>query len=59
MQGVSLPSPHADVPIRMAWVSCQDYAAGQYHAYRQMVQDDMARPEADQIRFVLHPGDFI
>ena len=38
------PAANADVPIRMAWVSCQDYAAGQYHAYRQMVQDDMARP---------------
>ncbi|MBL8623571.1 MAG: alkaline phosphatase D family protein [Myxococcales bacterium] len=53
------PAAGADVPIRMAWVSCQDYAAGQYHAYRQMVQEDMARPEADQIRFVLHLGDFI
>lgn len=53
------PAANADVPIRMAWVSCQDYAAGQYHAYRQMVQEDMARPEADQIRFVLHLGDFI
>ena len=53
------PAANADVPIRMAWVSCQDYAAGQYHAYRQMVQEDMARPEADQVRFVLHLGDFI
>ncbi len=53
------PAADADVPIRMAWVSCQDYAAGQYHSYRQMVQEDMARPEADQIRFVLHLGDFI
>ncbi|MBK9034551.1 MAG: PhoD-like phosphatase N-terminal domain-containing protein [Myxococcales bacterium] len=53
------PAAGADVPIRMAWVSCQDYAAGQYHAYRQMVTEDMARPEADQVRFVLHLGDFI
>lgn len=53
------PAAGADVPIRMAWVSCQDYAAGQYHAYRQMVLEDLARPEADQIRFVLHLGDWI
>ncbi|MEZ4401396.1 MAG: alkaline phosphatase D family protein [Kofleriaceae bacterium] len=53
------PSADADVAIRMAWVSCQDYAAGQYHAYRQMLTEDMARAEADQIRFVLHLGDFI
>jgi alkaline phosphatase D len=53
------PAAGADVPIRMAWVSCQDYAAGQYHAYRQMVLEDAARPEADQIRFVLHLGDWI
>src|SRR5207244_256357 len=32
---------------------------GQYHAYRKLVEEDMARAEADQIRFVLHLGDFI
>lgn len=53
------PAADADVNIRMAWVSCQDYAAGKYHGYQQMVADDMARPEADQIRFVLHLGDWI
>lgn len=53
------PAADADVAIRLAWVSCQDYAAGKYHGYRQMVEDDMARPEAEQIRFVLHLGDWI
>lgn len=53
------PPADADLPVRMAWVSCQDYAAGNYGAYRVLVQEDMARPEADQIRFVLHLGDFI
>jgi alkaline phosphatase D len=43
----------------MAWASCQDYGAGHFGAYRIMVQEDMARAEADQIRFVLHLGDFI
>ncbi len=53
------PAAGADVPIRMAWVSCQDYAAGQYHSYRKLVEEDSARAEADQVRFVLHLGDFI
>lgn len=53
------PAATADLPIRLAWVSCQDYAAGKYHGYRQMIAEDMARAEADQIRFVLHLGDWI
>lgn len=53
------PAAGADVPIRLGWVSCQDYGAGHYGAYRLMVQEDMARAEADQIRAVLHLGDFI
>jgi alkaline phosphatase D len=53
------PTADADVPIRLAWASCQDYMAGHYGAYRIMIQEDMARPPADQIRAVLHLGDFI
>lgn len=53
------PGADADVPVRMAWVSCQDYAAGRYDAYRVLVDEDKLRPEADQIRFVAHLGDFI
>lgn len=53
------PAATSDVPIRMAWTSCQDYGAGHFGAYRVMIQEDMARAEADQIRFVLHLGDFI
>ncbi len=53
------PAADADVPVRMAWASCQDYGAGHYGAYRVMIAEDMARAEADQIRFVLHLGDFI
>lgn len=53
------PAADADVPVRLAWASCQDYGAGHYGAYRVMIDEDMARPEADQIRFVLHLGDFI
>ncbi len=53
------PAANADVTVRLAWVSCQEYTSGTYDAYRQMIVDDEALPEADQIRAVLHLGDFI
>lgn len=53
------PAPDADVPINLAWVSCQDYSAGHYSAYRQMIADDDARPEAERIHAVVHLGDMI
>ncbi len=53
------PAANADVPVRLAWVSCQDYAAGLYHAYKLMVAEDLDRATADQIRAVIHLGDFI
>ena len=53
------PAPDANTPLRLAWVSCQDYSAGFYGAYRRLVNDDEKRPEAEQVAFVLHLGDFI
>ncbi|HSR95524.1 MAG TPA: alkaline phosphatase D family protein [Kofleriaceae bacterium] len=53
------PSANADVQVNLAWVSCQDYSAGFYGAYRQMIVDDDARPEADRIHAVVHLGDMI
>lgn len=53
------PSANADVAVNLAWVSCQDYGAGHYGAYRQMLIDDDARPEADRIFAVVHLGDMI
>ncbi|HMG52840.1 MAG TPA: alkaline phosphatase D family protein [Kofleriaceae bacterium] len=53
------PAATADVQINLAWVSCQDYAAGHYGAYRQMIIDDDARPAADRIFAVVHLGDMI
>jgi alkaline phosphatase D len=53
------PAASADAQVNLAWVSCQDYEAGHYGAYRQMVVDDQARPEADRIHVVVHLGDFI
>jgi alkaline phosphatase D len=53
------PAPDADVQVNFAWVSCQDYSAGHYGVYRQMLVDDDARPEADKIHAVIHLGDMI
>jgi alkaline phosphatase D len=53
------PDPTADVQVNLAWVSCQDYSAGSFGAYRQMIVDDAARPPADQIFAVVHLGDMI
>ncbi len=50
------PETGADLPVNLAWVSCQDYGAGHYGAYRQMIIDDDARPAADRIHFVAHLG---
>jgi len=53
------PAADADVPVRLAWVSCQDYQAGAYAAYRQMIADDEAAAADAQLHFVLFLGDFI
>jgi alkaline phosphatase D len=53
------PAANADVQVNLAWVSCQDFSAGFYGAYRQMIVDDDARAEADRIHAVVHLGDMI
>jgi alkaline phosphatase D len=53
------PALDADVPVRLAWASCQDYSAGFYGAWRRMLVDDEASSGDDRIRFVLHVGDFV
>ncbi|HTN83121.1 MAG TPA: alkaline phosphatase D family protein [Sorangium sp.] len=45
------PAPDADVPVRFAFVSCQDYVGRFYNAYAAL-----ARQEID---FVVHLGDYI
>ena len=55
----SAPERDADVPIRFAWASCQDYTGGFYGAYRTMINEDEAAGEDERLRFVLHVGDFI
>jgi len=58
-QTITAPAASADVQVNLAWVSCQDYAAGNFGAYRQMLIDDDARPAADKIFAVIHLGDMI
>jgi alkaline phosphatase D len=53
------PDAAADVQINLAWVSCQDYGAGHYGTYRQMIVDDDARAAADKLHAVVHLGDMI
>jgi len=53
------PEAGTDIPVRFAWVSCQDYSAGFYGAYRRMLRDDEDASGDDRLRFVLHVGDFI
>ena len=53
------PDANADVQVNLAWVSCQDYSAGHFTAYRQMITDDRERDFADRIQFVVHLGDVI
>jgi alkaline phosphatase D len=53
------PESTADVQVNLAWVSCQDYGAGHYGAYRQMLLDDDKRADADKIHAIVHLGDMI
>ncbi|WP_437314214.1 alkaline phosphatase D family protein [Sorangium sp. So ce385] len=45
------PAPDADVPVRFAFVSCQDYVGRYYNAYAALARE--------QLDFVVHLGDYI
>lgn len=45
------PAPDADVPVRFAFVSCQDYVGRFFNAYVALAQEDLD--------FVVHLGDYI
>ncbi|MCA9622145.1 MAG: alkaline phosphatase D family protein [Myxococcales bacterium] len=47
------PAADADVPVKFAFVSCQDYEGRYYHSYAKMV--DLA----DELDFFVHLGDYI
>lgn len=56
---MTAPADDSDDEVRLAWVSCQDYVAGTYGAWRQMINDDRAAPAGEQIQVILQLGDFI
>lgn len=53
------PERGSDKPLNVAVFSCQDYEQGFFTAYRRLLLDDAAAPEASKINFILHVGDFI
>jgi alkaline phosphatase D len=59
--GRTVTAPAADDPrpVRFVFVSCQNANDGAQNAYRRMIFEDARAPEAEQIGFVLHLGDFI
>ncbi len=56
---LTAPAADDDRPVRFAFVSCQDPTIGALNAYRRMIYEDVRRPRAEQLGFVLHLGDFI
>lgn len=56
---ITAPAANDDRPVRFAFVSCQDPTIGALNAYRRMIYEDVRRPRAEQLGFVLHLGDFI
>lgn len=59
--GRALTAPEATDPrpVIFAFVSCQSVNEGTLNAYRKMIYEDKQKHLDDQIRFVLHLGDFI
>lgn len=53
------PAPGAARPVKLAFVSCQNYEQAFYGSWARMLQDDRTAPESDRIQFVLYLGDFI
>lgn len=56
---LTAPADDDDRPVKFAFVSCQDATQGALNAYRRMLYEDARRPGEEQLRFVLHLGDFI
>ena len=56
---LTAPADDDDRVVKFAFVSCQDVTQGALNAYRRMIHEDLGRPRAEQLGFVLHLGDFI
>ncbi|NND66215.1 MAG: hypothetical protein HKN19_01390 [Halioglobus sp.] len=53
------PDPATGRTINLSFVSCQSYEQAYFGAWARMIEDDRAKPQDEQIEFVLHLGDFI
>jgi alkaline phosphatase D len=53
------PEPGADVDVRYAFASCQNYEQAFYGAWARMLTDDAKLPPEEQLKFILFLGDFI
>lgn len=56
---ITAPDENSDTPVRFTFVSCQSPTESALNAYRRMIYEDEARPQREQLNFVLHLGDFI
>jgi alkaline phosphatase D len=56
---ITAPLPDDPRTVNFAFVSCQDVNEGKLNAYRRMIYEDERAPAGEQLRFVLHLGDFI
>ncbi len=53
------PKSTDKTPFNFAFVSCQHIQLGYMTPYRRMIHEDQQKPEDEQIKFILHLGDFI
>ena len=56
---ITAPEESDTRPVKFVFVSCQNANQGAQNAYRRMIFEDREAPEAEQIGFILHLGDFI
>jgi alkaline phosphatase D len=56
---ITAPEESDTRAVKFVFVSCQNANQGAQNAYRRMIFEDKQAPEAEQIGFILHLGDFI
>ncbi len=56
---ITAPADDDAIPVRFAFVSCQNNQLGACNAYRRMIWEDEKRPAAERCGFVMHLGDFV
>jgi alkaline phosphatase D len=56
---MTAPGEHDGAAVRFVYMSCQDVCLGAQNAYRKLLWEEEHTPEAQQIQFVLHLGDYV